>query len=419
MLKLLDYIGFLLKTVVLFCFIYEFVLSAFPSSLLSSRKIAFVIMAVYFALKRYSLRPLFSNKKYRNLLYLCIFCFLYVLVLCVINDGNGTTALSWYVYFPLYAIVGSFLCAGFFDWKYERVIKAIAIVTIFQAIWCMLTFYMDEFRVLNDLLFVVDENENIDFLRMTRLRSIGSAGSALSVCISLSSFSFLYFVIKGKNLLLNIFLYFFCNFATFLAGATGVIISIIGLLVTLALSYKVGKRGVLIIALIPIFLFALYHSMGAILEDDQYRRLTEKLVDFYEGGMESGTFETLENQRVSGVSLATIMGTGYSRGQVGSDYCFHDSGYIRNYFALGFIMAVVFYFFLYKTMWGLIKEIRGSSYFGLLAIMVLIIMVIEYKEPYIFYYFPVFIFNSLFFAAKASIGGDIIVCYRNLVVKKR
>lgn len=391
-------IWFVLKTIILFCFVYDFIFFLLPTPLLSSRKIAYAIIVVYFLAKGYSVKPFLKNKNYSGILLLCLFCLIYVIILNISIHGNGINAIGTYVFFILYSVFGVFLFAGFFNWDFDKLLKALAIVTVFQATWCILTYYIWDVRLLNEVLFVIDKDENVDFLSEKRLRSIGGAGSALSVCIALSSFSFLYYIVKGEKIALNVFLYFYCSFAVLLTGTTGLIVSIVSLTLLSFSSVKNGKRGFGFVILTSIAIVLLFYVLGFVLDADQFRRLTERLVGFYEDGLENGTFENLKYQTVTGISEQTLMGTGLFRGRSEGAICFHDSGYIRNYFALGLIMAIVFYLLLYFAMLRMTRKTK--QYFSLLLIFLLIVMVIEYKEPYLFYYYPFFIYNSLVLAAK-------------------
>ena len=335
------------------------------------------------------------------MLYLGLFCILYVTFLNYVNSGVGTNATSWYVYFTIYSIIGSFVFAGLFNWKYDDLIKAIAIVTVLQSIWCILTFYFDEIKLLNSVLFEIDENENIDFESMKRLRSIGSAGSALSVCLALSSYSYLYFILRGKQILLNTIGLCLAVFATMLAGTTGMIICITSILSALVLSNKsssYSRKFVILGAMIAIVVGA---NISFFFDDYQFRHITEKFIDFYESGLESDTFQNLEKQEISGISIETIIGTGISRGQLsGYVRCYHDGGYYRSYFAIGLIMACIFYCVLYRSMYRLSRQVKGKRELFFLLGFILILCIIEYKEPYNFYYFPFFLFNSLVLALK-------------------
>lgn len=397
-------LGFVIKTVILFCFVYDFIFYLLPTPLLSSRKISFAIILIYFIAKRNSIKPFLRNKYNRYSLLLCFLCLFYVILLNICIHGNGVSAIGTYVFFILYSFFGVYLFGGFFNWNLDKLVKALAVVTLIQATWCILTFYIWDIRLLNDALFVIDKDENVDFLSESRLRSIGAAGSSLSVCLALSSFSFLYFIVRGEKVLINTFFYLYCSFAILLSGTTGLLVCMASLLFTMVFSMTNGKRGFLFIAFLALFLFLFNQVLGSILDADQFRRLTEKTVGFFVDGTRNGTFESLRSQRVSGICEGTIIGTGLFRGSAAGVLCFHDSGYIRNYFALGLVMAVFFYLGLYIIMIKQVKQLREKRFVALLGTLLLMVMLIEYKEPYLFYYYPVFIFNLLFYAANKA--GD-------------
>ena len=408
------FLGFVIRTVILFCFIYEFVLAAIPYSLFSSRKIAFVIMGGYFIVKRYSLHPLFSNKLYRKLLYSFLFCCIYVSILYFLHIGIGSSAVGWFVYFPIYSIIGSFLCAGFFDWNYEELIKSIAIVTIFQAFWCILTFYNFEIRLLNESLFIIEEDANIDFLVESRVRSIGGAGASLSIILAFSSFSFLYFILKGKKIFVNSCFYIVCAFATFLVGTTGMLIFLASLSCVL-LSITKRKRNIIFIIFI-FFSFSFFISeTSKFMDIDKYDNLTYKMNDFFTNADQSGTMLSLSYQKVPPISFETIIGTGLSRGRTFSGLiCTHDGGYYRTYFGLGLIMTILFYVILYLTMYRMLnrKNINFSMRLLLLTYLIMCV-IIEYKEPFMFRYIPFLLFAIYCLKIQEDSGYNILKNQRN------
>lgn len=394
-------IFFFIKSIILFGIIYEYVPYFMPGTFLSSRKIGLVVLVLYYMVKGYSLNLFLKDHLLKNLIGLTCFCIVYSYILLYINGGKGDPIFVWYVYFLLYSLIGSVLLAGFFDWDYEKLLKAIVLVTVLQAIWCILTFYNDEFRLLNSALFKVSEDENIDFLDTQRLRSIGGAGAALSVRLALSSFSMLFLLLKRKNILLYGIPLLLSFFAAFLAGTTGFLVCLVSIGVTIFLLFKGRKTGFIYATLIVLSLFFLYNKAGVLFDDSQYNRLTEKIVSLIQNKENDSTVQALtKGQEVSGLTLSTLVGTGLSRGTVPSgEVCYHDGGYIRNYFGLGLIVALVFYFTLYRMMFkvsrGLSKPIRL-----LLLTYIISCIIIEYKEPFIFSYIPFFVFMILLLAER-------------------
>lgn len=402
--NILGIVEFVIKTIVLFGFIYEFVPVFVPSPILSSRKIGFVIVMLYFLLRGYSLKPFFKNRHFMSIAIITGISVLYSILLMQLNSGRGEFIVGWYVFFLLYVILGFILFVAFFNWDYDKLIQSLAVVTLFQAIWCILTYYIDEMRLLNSTLFVVPEDENIGFLAMKRLRSIGAAGAGLSVRLALSSFSYLYFLIKKRNTVFNSISLIICIFAAFLAGTTGVLIFILALPVTLYINMH-GKRGGLVSSLlIALPLLYFYANANTFFDESQYEDLTYKLTSLISNKSEDATIQALTiDQVVSGISPATIFGTGLSRGRTMSgEICYHDGGYVRNYFGLGLVMSIVFYFVLYRAMYRQCKGLSRSVRY-LLLVYTLICMIIEFKEPFVFTYIPVFIFQILVYAERKEI----------------
>lgn len=402
--KLFSFPIFIIKTFVLFGFIYEYVPYFAPTPLLSSRKVGLVVVLLYFLFRGYSVTPFFRNKQFMSIAIITGISILYSFILMQLNSGSGEPIIVWYVYFIAYAILGTMLFVGFFNWDYDKLIKSIAVVTLCQAIWCILTYYVDGIRLLNSTLFVVSEEENIDFLTMSRLRSIGAAGAGLSVRLALSSFSFLYLLIKKKYVVFCSASLVICFFATFLSGTTGVLIFLLALPVSLYLMMY-GRRGGLtssLLIVVPLFYF--YVNSSSFFDDSQYEDLTYKLTSLLMDKGEDRTIQALTtDQVVSGISLTTIIGTGLSRGKTMSgEMCYHDGGYVRNYFGLGLVMSIVFYCVLYRAMYRQSKWLTRSIRY-LLFIYILVCMIIEFKEPFMFSYIPLFVFQILVLAERQEL----------------
>lgn len=410
------YIVFVIKTLALFGFIYEFRLNIAPSPLFSSRKIVFVCLVAFFFIRKCRVPHFFKENDYKRLYPLCIACFAHAIFLSYACSGAGTSIQSWFVYFFMYAVLGTILIICFYDYNLGSLIKSLALVTVFQSVWCILTFYIYDFRVINDMLFVLDENENIDFLSMARLRSIGCAGATLSVFLSLSSYCFLYYIMMGKKVILNSCLYIFCAFATFLAGTTGMLIDLVSVACVLTISVTKKRRGIIFI-IIALFSFSFFISDTTLFMDsDRYNRLIYKIVDLQENMGQSGTLQALDNQKVAPITFETIIGTGLSRGISESGLLSnHDGGYFRTYFGIGLIMAILFYGLLYFSMYCMMRKNASSPVFYLLLTYLLVCIIIEYKEPFMLKYIPFFLFTI--FSLKVREDGGYNICRQTQISK--
>lgn len=398
---------FIIKTILLFCFIYEFRLTIAPSPLFSSRKIVFVLLLAYLLLKKYRMPVVFKEKEFKSLFKICGVCLTYSIIVYMLVGGSGTSIISWFVFTLMYSLIGVLLFTHLFDNNLDTILKSLALVTLFQAFWCISTFYVTGFRVLNDALFVIEENENIDFLTTGRVRSIGAAGASLSVLLSLSSYSFLYFISKGEKVLINSVLFIICAYATMLAGTTGLLIILVSVTCVVSLSL-VNKRKGLIFALFVVFaLFFFLSNTDKFMDSDKYYRVTYKIIDLFLNREESGTLQNLSNQIVPPVSFETVIGTGLSRGvSVTGIVCDHDGGYFRTYFGLGLIMTIIFYGVLFYTMYKMTNKIKNTPRQLFILSYWAVCIVIEYKEPFLFKYIPLFIFIIMCLKEREDTRGS-------------
>lgn len=405
----ISWLLFIFKTILLFCFIYEFRLNALQNPIFSSRKIVFVIAVMYFFYKRYSLLKLINSVDYKAVIKICLLCIAYVSFLNFNRLGSGSNIISWYIYFLLYACIGPIIFAGLFNFNFEKYIQSICAVTLFQAVWCILTFYIFNIRELNDTVFFVEENENISYLATNRLRSVGAAGATLSVILSLSSFSFLYFILKGKDVLLNSLFYIVCAYATFLAGTTGLLIVFVSVTSILAVSFSKRKQGFIFIIMALFSIIFFLSETSQFLDNNSYDKLTYKTIDFLLNGEESSTFQNLGYQKVPPISFETIVGTGFSRGRTFSGLiCTHDGGYYRSYFGIGLIMATLFYCVLFITMYKMLNKIAINKSVKLIFLVYIIICaIIEYKEPFMLKYIPFFLFIIYCMKIQEDNGNNI------------
>ena len=396
--KVID-LSFWFKVIVLFSYIYEFVPKGMPP-IMSSRKISFCLILVYFIIKKGNFVKYFRVPYFSRILYLCIICIAYILFLGIFVQGHGVSILSWYIFFLLYGIICIPLFVCFFDGDIEKFLLALGFVTLLQSIWCILTYFIFDIRILNDVLFEVDEDENISFLTTSRLRSIGGAGSGLSVIIALSSFSYCYFIIKNERVIFNLILLAVACFAVMLVGTVGLIICSV-LVVFLFFIVIKQKNGLITEICLIASLYGFFFITDNYLSDYEYDKLTYKFVNFFTRGTDEDTMVRLQEQKISPINSETLIGTGISRGIAkGGSVCFHDGGYYRNYFGIGLLMAFVFYSVVYYTMFKMAGRLNNDYTKKLLLLYLFIMIIIEYKEPYFFKYSPFMIFFMLFLASK-------------------
>ena len=110
---------------------------------------------------------------------------------------------------------------------------------------------------------------------------------------------------------------------------------------------------------------------------------TERMFEIFK---DSSTLEELNkaNAMIPSIQWHTLLGTGVTRGITNDGLLiWHDSGYVKRYTSIGLIMAIVTYinYLMYNVY--IIKDVdRAKKRYIMLCLIVL--MVIEYKEPFIY-----------------------------------
>ena len=104
------------------------------------------------------------------------------------------------------------------------------------------------------------------------------------------------------------------------------------------------------------------------------------------------------------LSYSTIIGTGLVKGPNGEGNASgHDTGYIQSYYSMGLIFAIIFYLSYYLLLISLVKKSRDFVGF----ILVLVLVLIESKEFFIFSYtYPFFLLSFIL------IGQNLIIIHQ-------
>ena len=129
----------------------------------------------------------------------------------------------------------------------------------------------------------------------------------------------------------------------------------------------------------------------------------------------------LNNDLVQGLSqmpipeltLRTLFGTGLVKDpSSGGNASGHDTGYIQTYYSLGLIFAIIFYSTYFLFLFKQAKKYK--DYLGFLLILVLI--VIESKEFFIFSYtFPLFLLSFILISQNEKIDNTTTTLFHEKV----
>ena len=129
---------------------------------------------------------------------------------------------------------------------------------------------------------------------------------------------------------------------------------------------------------------------------------------------DNDTTDALNEMPVPPLSFETIIGTGRVRSITGNGNASgHDSGYVQTYYSLGLLLAIFFYIFFLIFAIFLIQRNKFQKYYDskkqkILYLLILIVFVIEIKEPFIFHYsFPFFVLSSILNINKGYLDNNL------------
>lgn len=398
------------QTLLVFFFIYEVQPFGVPDLLTSRKLVFFLCMGLFFARRNFKLcfpsNATLAGRTITKLFLLSIIMLGWVIFLNIINSigypVNGESILSRTLLFVFFVPLICYFMCDCFD-NCEQFFKAVFLATLLQAAIAIAQYFSDGVKHFLYDHFVL--HTNFSYLSPFRAAGLGAGEALLSIDLFIGLVSGAYLMIKKRKLFIYALGYIFILFAAMLSGSTGfalgavLLISLILYLVFGKLSLK-GARVVMIGLCGVVLLFTVYPEFFASIEDFQIYR---KLKDLLQGGAENSSFVTsLMAQEVAPISVETIIGTSIYRGYSSSGVlCRSDTGYIQAYFGYGLIMAIVFYFCLYKLMLKNIFAIKDKDTRLLLLFFFTAIAIVEAKEPFIHHYgLPFVFFMSAFLQQK-------------------
>lgn len=308
------------------------------------------------------------------------------------GDFTQSSRLLW---FSLYSIMVPYIFYKVTE-NVSEFLWLIVISTFIQAILTINSFFIPSFKQFILSIIFVGGNQ----IELSAFRAIGFSsisGAAFSVVQSCGVFAGLFLLKKTDIKFQRILVYVFIAvvlLSTLIIGRTGLIISLLAILLFFISELSVKK----IIRYFVIF-FILYQVNYIKILESVTANIPGFNVDYFLGW--TGEALTIKNNRtaeiimdmpIPPVTLKTIVGTGEVFDiNSGSNSSGHDSGYIQTYYSLGLIFAGVFYigFLIF-----LISEIQKTRRHWLL-LPVIMMFILEYKEPFIFKYILPFFVLSL------------------------
>jgi O-antigen ligase len=273
--------------------------------------------------------------------------------------------------------------------------------------------------VFNNLILSSSNYDETNVLRAMGFASVG--GASFSVIQSTGVISLL-ILLKFINLnYIKRFLIWISILiilvSIFFVGRTGMFISFIAIFIYV-ISLKVKFRNVAVILMLLFLVFQINYT--SFIENltsgvDGFR--SDLFINWIESSFkvkDNDTTDALNEMPVPPLSFETIIGTGRVRSITGNGNASgHDSGYVQTYYSLGLLLAICFYIFFLIFAIFLIQRNKFQKYYDskkqkILYLLILIVFVIEIKEPFIFHYsFPFFVLSSILNINKGYLDNNL------------
>lgn len=393
------------KCVFLYLYVYDIAMNDL-STLFSTKKIVFFLLAIFVFFFKSKEMKLVSKLKYSrdviSLVFLICVVLVYSILISLIQNAQGVSIIAYLIFFILYVPIGVLLFSCIFNDSFEFC-NIFILSSLIPAVLIFVQQTSEEFRVFLDRFFLADEN--IAYLRNDRAAIPGASGATLTVWMFLAMFACAYLILldsKKKRLLKYFICFMFFLCASVLSGSTGTLAGgalLIFLLFLMLKNKKIGRFG-----LYGVFLIVLVSIVISVFQDifsiGKMERIYDRIFSVFESGVEQVTVSNLFAMKVPELNFNTVLGTGIVRGTMDELSCFHDSGYVQAYFALGLIVSVVFYFVVYSTLIKGVVPNNGRIEKWLMCFLIAVLFVIEIKEPFCLKY------NAVFFAMLINLLSE-------------
>lgn len=352
------------------------------------------IIGMLFIIFIFNRRSIFNIAKFRisktDFIWIIssVFILVYSWFTIVINDaGNSIYTISDSAFnFLIFVCILPLFAVNMFE-DASHFCRCILYACVIQSIIVLMSFVFLPVRELLETIQIMD------FSRYDwRIIGLGIAGAGGSVYLLCGLIAAGYLIIKGEREV-SVFLAICIIFIAIAAvGRTGFYAALLILFYLVLFNSKRIKSKVLtnlklltIAGLVIIFgyFFVFYlFDIDMQLFDYTYFRLGELFRD----GLNSRTLNSINNINIAvpGLSAETLIGTGITRGITSSGVIFmHDSGYVQRYAALGILVCILSYVSLYVYVIKLLKRVPKMDKLYILYCL-LILFVLEYKEPFIY-----------------------------------
>ena len=351
-----------------------------------------------------------TSKMVRNYWYWNVFLILYVYSLLQLNgSGDGITPLTDYFYMLIMLPV--FYITGVYFFKNTKdLMKTLYIGVIIQTFIIILALFSPILTIALTQLFpegAYNADEHFGGMKYAVAEGykigLGVFSSAGSLKMAIGQIGACYYLIysRGITFCCHLLTYLLIALATSLVARTGFVISVLGLLCVFMIKKKQGMQmGPVFLTLLMVF-FGCF-IVTTIFSDKLLNSTFQRLIDTVQSGIYETYFSAYigenSNNQIPPICLETLMGLGITYGVSGTGITtISDGGFIRNYSAMGLIVASINYFIIFLYFIKQYKACDSYEKKGIFLFMLLILLVGEVKESFIYYVSPMCFFFLFFF----------------------
>lgn len=334
-----------------------------------------------------------------------IFLLLYVFgILQVFGTGDGDTPLNDYlqmlIILPFFYISGGYLFSDV-----EQLAKVLYIGVVIQSIIIIIGLFSPTITIGLTMLLPQGTLSELyggfeEAIAGGYKVGLGVFTSAGSLRMAIGQIGALYYLnkTKGAKLFFHLILFLLVTIATSVVSRTGLLVSVVGLLVVFLVKLKQGgHRSGGFVILIIVLLVTGYTVVTSLFTNNFLEDTFQRFIFTAEVGIHDGYFRGYLGEggdnTIPPISPETIIGLGITKGVSGSGITtITDGGFMRNYSAMGLVVAIINYIIISVIFFKQYKSTRTYEYKGILIYIFLIFIIGEFKEYYIYYISPMCFF---------------------------
>lgn len=392
------------QTIILFLFLYPVKV---PGSPIGTALLALGLMFVYIVRSSFGVSIVRENtestRMVRSYLIWHIFLLFYTFVLLQFNGiGNGISPASNYlqmlIILPIFYIYGNLVFK-----KLEELMFVLYAGVLVQSVIIIAALFLPFLTIILFSLFPESAFNADYFGGFEQMIShgykigFGVFTSAGSLRLAIGQIGACYFLLNSKDskLAIHLVLYLFIAIATTLVSRTGLLISVVGLLVVFIGRNRLDgsqwlKLTLIFLLLISTLYFIILNiQLGGFIEDTFIR-----LFDTLEKGIHDTYFRGYLGEGGDNVipplTFETIIGLGITYGRTASGITtITDGGLMRNYSSMGLIVACIYYYFIFSFFYKRYKLTKFNASKHIIIFAIYIMAIGEFKESFIYYFAPV------------------------------